>query len=46
MSGDARAVRGDRPFVLASCFMGQGIDEILLRIAPVIDQFAAAVEVT
>ena len=42
MYRDALAVRGDRPFVLTNCFTGRGIDEIVDRIAPVIERFVAA----
>jgi urease accessory protein len=42
MDRDARAVRGDRPFVLTNCFTGRGIDEVVERITPMIDRFAAA----
>ena len=36
MRRDARAVRGDRPFVLTNCFTGQGLPELMQRIEPVI----------
>jgi urease accessory protein len=36
MEHDARAVRGDRPFVLTNCFTGEGLDEVLDRLGPVI----------
>jgi urease accessory protein len=36
MERDARAVRGERPFVLTNCFTGEGLFEVLHRIAPVI----------
>jgi urease accessory protein len=42
MDRDARAVRGERPFVLTNCFTALGIDEIVGRIAPVIDRFLVA----
>lgn len=29
MERDARAVRGDRPFVFTNCFSGEGLDEVL-----------------
>lgn len=32
MERDARAVRGERPFVLTNCFTGQGLDEVIGRI--------------
>lgn len=36
MERDARAVRGDRPFVLTNCFTGEGLGEVTDAIAPVI----------
>jgi urease accessory protein len=42
MDRDARAVRGERPFVMTNCFTGLGIDEIVGRLTPVIDRFLAA----
>jgi urease accessory protein len=36
MEHDARAVRGDRPFVLTNCFTGEGLAEVIDRITPVI----------
>jgi urease accessory protein len=45
MDRDARAVRGDLPFVMTNCFTGRGILEILHRIAPVIHRFAATPDV-
>ena len=36
MQRDARAVRGARPFVLTNCFTGEGLTEVIDRIAPVI----------
>jgi urease accessory protein len=36
MERDARAVRGERPFVLTNCFTGDGLTEVIERIAPVI----------
>jgi urease accessory protein len=38
MERDARKVRGERPFVLTNCFTGEGIDELMHRISPVIHQ--------
>ena len=29
MERDARAVRGERPFVLTNCFTGEGLDEVV-----------------
>lgn len=36
MEHDARAVRGERPFVLTNCFTGEGLDEVLDRLGSVI----------
>ena len=36
MERDARAVRGERPFVLTNCFTGEGLAEVTNRIAHVI----------
>jgi len=36
MTRDARAVRGERPFVLTNCFTGEGLGEITDRIEQVI----------
>jgi urease accessory protein len=36
MERDARAVRGERPFVLTNCFTGEGLGEVIDRISPVI----------
>jgi urease accessory protein len=36
MERDAQSVRGERPFVLTNCFTGDGLDEVLDRIEPVI----------
>jgi urease accessory protein len=36
MERDARAVRGDRPFVPTNCFTGEGLAEVIDRITPVI----------
>jgi urease accessory protein len=41
MDRDARAVRGELPFVLTNCFSGRGIQEVVQCIAPVIHRFAA-----
>ena len=45
MQRDARAVRGERPFVLTNCFTGEGLSEVVDRITPVIHehQMASAV---
>jgi urease accessory protein len=42
MDRDARAVRGDRPFVLTNCFTGEGLVEVINRIRSVISRNAAA----
>jgi urease accessory protein len=39
MDRDARAVRGELPFVRTNCFTGLGIDAVVERIAPVIERF-------
>jgi urease accessory protein len=36
MERDARAVRGERPFVLTNCFTGEGLTQVIERVAPVI----------
>ncbi len=36
MERDARTVRGERPFVLTNCFTGEGLAEVIDRIASVI----------
>ncbi len=41
MERDARAVRGERPFVFTNCFTGEGLDEVVQRIQPVISPRAA-----
>jgi urease accessory protein len=41
MDHDARAVRGDRPFVLTNCFTGTGLDEVTDRVRQVIFQQSA-----
>jgi urease accessory protein len=38
MERDARAVRGERPFVLTNCFTGEGLDELMDLITPVIHE--------
>jgi urease accessory protein len=38
MDRDARAVRGERPFVLTNCFTGTGLDEVTDRVGQVIAQ--------
>jgi len=36
MEHDARAVRGERPFVLTNCLTGHGLAEVIGRISPVV----------
>jgi urease accessory protein len=36
MERDARTVRGERPFIFTNCFTGQGVDEVVHRIQPVL----------
>jgi urease accessory protein len=36
MEDDARAARAERPFVLTNCFTGEGLDEVVRRIEPII----------
>jgi urease accessory protein len=38
MERDARAVRGERPFVLTNCFTGEGLRELMHEIMPVIHE--------
>jgi urease accessory protein len=40
MDRDARAVRGERPFVLTNCFTGEGLSEVVRSIEPVIARLA------
>jgi urease accessory protein len=42
MERDARAVRGERPFVLTNCFTGDGLGEVVSRILPVIRLYRPA----
>jgi urease accessory protein len=42
MERDARTARGDGPFVLTNCFTGEGIDETVARILPVIAEYTEA----
>jgi urease accessory protein len=42
MERDARAVRGERPFVLTNCFTGDGLDDVMRRISPVISLYRPA----
>jgi urease accessory protein len=41
MARDARAVRGQRPFVLTNCFTGEGLQGVTARISDVISRHAA-----
>jgi urease accessory protein len=41
MERDARAARGDRPFVFTNCFTGEGLDEIVNFIQPAAARAAA-----
>ena len=41
MARDARAVRGQRPFVLTNCFTGEGLHDVTNRIGHVISRYAA-----
>ena len=36
MEQDARAVRGERPFVFTNCFTGEGLDEVVHYIEPLV----------
>ena len=42
MERDARAARGERPFVFTNCFTGEGLLEVMHRIEPVIAGRAVA----
>jgi urease accessory protein len=42
MESDARAARAERPFVFTNCFTGEGLDEVIHRIQPVIAGRAVA----
>jgi urease accessory protein len=42
MDRDARAARSERPFVFTNCFTGEGLDEVVQRIQPIVAQRAAA----
>jgi urease accessory protein len=37
MERDARAVRGERPFLLTNCFTGDGLADVIQAISPVVD---------
>jgi len=36
MERDARTARGERPFVFTNCFTGEGVDEVVHRIEPIV----------
>ena len=42
MERDARAARGERPFVFTNCFTGEGLDEVVYRIHTLASRRAAA----
>ena len=42
MERDARAARGERPFLFTNCFTGEGLDEVVHRLDPVVARWAAA----
>ena len=42
MERDARAVRGERPFVLTNCFTGDGLAEVTDQISPVLHLYRPA----
>ena len=42
MERDARAVRGERPFVLTNCFTGDGLAEVIDHISPVLHLYRPA----
>ena len=42
MERDARAARGERPFVFTNCFTGEGLDEVVHHLDPVVARWAAA----
>ncbi len=46
MERDARAVRGERPFVLTNCFTGHGLTEVIDRITPIIHRHRSAASTT
>jgi urease accessory protein len=41
MDRDARAVRGERPFVLTNCYTGEGLDAVIQHIEPLIERHLA-----
>jgi urease accessory protein len=42
MDRDARAARGERPFVFTNCFTGEGLDEVVSRVEAVVTRWASA----
>jgi urease accessory protein len=42
MESDAKAARAERPFLFTNCFTGEGLDEVVHHIDPVIAQWGAA----
>ena len=42
MEHDARAVRGERPFVLTNCLTGDGLAEVIDQISPVVQLYRPA----
>jgi urease accessory protein len=42
MDRDARAARGERPFVFTNCFTGEGLDEVVNRVESVVARWASA----
>jgi urease accessory protein len=42
MERDALAVRREAPFVFTNCFTGQGLEEVLSSIEPIIDRYHSA----
>jgi urease accessory protein len=42
MERDARAARGERPFVFTNCFTGEGVDEIVRRVQSAVAQAVPA----
>jgi len=42
MERDARAARGERPFVFTNCFTGEGLDEIVRRVQSAVAQAVPA----
>jgi urease accessory protein len=42
MEDDARTARGDRPFVFTNCFTGEGLDQVMRQIEPLIARRSVA----